>query len=163
MYRMSESNFKNKSTDNSEVNYQIQKKWGNAVGKGGLTGYLALPEVLIRGQHLLGLTSTEMMVLINILMHWWDADRMPFPSNGKIAKRMGIDSRTVQRACKKLEDKKLISRNIKTFHGKETNSYRAVRTINLEPLVGRLSAIAADLGEYANNVRLAGAIASEQP
>ena len=93
----------NNAVDNFAVNHQIRQKWGNAVGKGGLTGYLALPEALIRGQHRLGLSSTEMMVLINILMHWWNVERMPFPGNNAIAKRMGIDTRTVQRACATLE------------------------------------------------------------
>lgn len=35
------------TANNVEINHQIRQKWGNAVGKGGLTGYLALPEALI--------------------------------------------------------------------------------------------------------------------
>lgn len=135
------------------VNYQIRKKWGNAVGKGRLTGYLAIPEVLLRGQHRLGLTSTEMLVLINILLHWWRADSMPFPSNRKIAKRMGVDIRTVQRACQQLEEKKLIDRRVKINHDSETNAYSSVRRIDLSKLVARLNDSAADLGEYSRSVR----------
>ena len=146
----------NSVVDDSAVNYQIRKKWGNAVGKGGLTGYLAVPEVLLRGQHRLGLTSTEMLVLINILLHWWRADSMPFPSNRKIAKRMGVDIRTVQRACQQLEEKKLIDRRVKINHDSETNAYSSIRWIDLSKLVARLNDIAADLGEYSRSVRSQG-------
>ncbi len=159
---MSEAILENDDTDDGAVNYRIREKWGNAVGKGGLTGYLALPEVLVRGQHRLGLNSTEMMVLINILLHWWYPEKMPFPSNQKIAKRMGVDPRTVQRACKTLEDKKLIKREVKIFHDKETNIYQSQRTIDLTRLVGRLNEIAKDLGQYASDVGLGGA-AKKQP
>ncbi len=150
---MNNSEIDNSSIDDRAVNYQIRRKWGNAVGKGGLTGYLALPEVLLRGQHRLGLTSTEMMVLINILLHWWYAEKMPFPSNSKIAKRMGVDIRTVQRACKQLEKKKLIDRKVKINHDQETNAYSSIRTIDLTRLVARLNDIAIDLGDFSRSTR----------
>ena len=152
----------NSNVGDGAVNYQIRRKWGNAVGKGGLTGYLALPEVLLRGQHRLGLTSTEMMVLINVLLHWWYAEKMPFPSNHKIAKRMGVDTRTVQRACKNLEKKKLIDRKVKILHDKDTNSYSSTRTIELGKLVSRLNEIAVDLGKFSRSTR-ANRSASGQP
>lgn len=147
--------------DDGAVNYQIRKKWGNAVGKGGLTGYVAVPEVLLRGQKRLGLNATEMLVLINIILHWWHADNPPFPSNRKIAKRMGVDIRTVQRACKRLEEKKLIDRRVKINHDSETNIYSSIRRIDLGRLVVRLNEIAVDLGEYSRNVRSQNADAEE--
>lgn len=58
---------------------QIKEKWGRGVGRGGNTGYVAIPEAFIRGQKRLGLSSTEMMVAINALMHWWYKDKPPFP------------------------------------------------------------------------------------
>jgi hypothetical protein len=141
------------AANDAEINHQIRQKWGDAVGRGGLTGYLALPEALIRGQKRLGLSSTEMMVLINILMHWWKAERMPFPGNSAIAKRMGIDTRTVQRACATLEEKRLIRREVRRFHDDATDRHSAARTIHLEGLVSRLNDVAGDLVFYAQNVR----------
>lgn len=137
-----------KTRNDQETSSQIREKWGTAVGKGGLTGYLALPEVLIRGQHRLGLSSTEMMVLINILLHWWNVDRDPFPSNTIIAKRMGISPRTVQRACAVLEEKQLIVRRVSRFYDDKTEIHSARREINLMRLVSRLEEIAQDLIFY---------------
>lgn len=143
-----------KSAANDEViEYRIRQKWGGAVGQGGLIGFLALPEVLIRGQKRLGLNSTEMMVLINILLHWWRVDKKPFVGNATIAKRMGVDTRTVQRACVKLEKKGLIRRDIHRFHDKETGQHSATRSIDVTGLVNRLKVFAQDFSDYARTAR----------
>lgn len=123
---------------------QIRAKWGKAVGQGGLTGFLALPEILVRAQSKLELSSTEMMVLINVLLHWWYADRMPFPSNVVIAKRIGINPRTVQRSLESLERKKLVERKVKRFYDDKNNCHSSHREIDLTELVKRLS----DYAEY---------------
>src|SRR5436190_4125087 len=67
-----------------------QTKWGPAV-TGGRYGYQVLPDVLLRNQHRLGLTPTDLVVLINILMHWWERapTRLPHPRPEQIAHRMG--------------------------------------------------------------------------
>lgn len=88
---------------------RIREKWKNAVCAGN-TGYLALPEVLLRKQAKLGITTTELTVLINILSFWWYEDRLPFPGNKAIADRMGVEPRTVQRTIKSLESKGLVRR-----------------------------------------------------
>jgi DNA-binding MarR family transcriptional regulator len=88
---------------------QIRNKWKTAVCAGN-TGYLALPEVLLRKQAKLKITTTELTVLINILSFWWYEDRLPFPGNRVIADRMGVEPRTIQRATKSLESKGLIRR-----------------------------------------------------
>lgn len=150
----------------STAKLRIREKWGSAVSGGGLTGFLALPEVLIRCQHRLGLTSTEMMVLINVLMHWWYPDRKPFPGNYAIANRMGVSRRTVQRAIKSIEAKGLISTNVRVFTEDDrgsvadfldddveddeilTTPYEGVRLIDLSGLVLRLQECVVDLKDY---------------
>jgi hypothetical protein len=57
-----------------------------------------VPDLLLKNQKTLGLNATEMVVLLNVLMHWWHRDQKPFPRSTTIAKRMGITVRTVQRA-----------------------------------------------------------------
>ena len=42
-----------------------------------------------------------MLVIINLLAHWWDPARSVFPRTTTVAKRMGVDKRTVQRAINK--------------------------------------------------------------
>lgn len=163
----------NETPPASSAKGQIRDKWGAAVEGGGLTGYLALPEVLIRSQNRLQLSSTEMMVLINILTHWWRVDVKPFPGNYTIAKRMGISRRTVQRAIKSMVQKGLISTapmisteddrtaDIDWLEEEEEEEweedqvekalatpYSTVRLIDLSGLVARLNECALELREY---------------
>ena len=78
----------------------LRNKWGEAVGEG--SGFVAVPVALLRMQTKMGLTATDMMVLINLLAHWWNPEAAVFPRSTTIAKRMGINERTVQRAMRKL-------------------------------------------------------------
>ena len=57
----------------------------------------------------MGLTPTDMIVLLNVLMHWWYADQRPFPRISTIAARMGVDVRTVQRSLKKMTELGLLA------------------------------------------------------
>lgn len=88
----------------------IKEKWQGAVTKG--SGFVAIPVALLRLQSKFELTPTEMLVLINLLVHWWDPTRAVYPRSTTIAKRMGIDKRTVQRATKKLERAGLLTRSV---------------------------------------------------
>ena len=111
--------------------YSVDQKWGAA----SKAGFSQVPDVLLKAQNALGLSSTELVVLLNINMAWWEADRMPFPSAAGIARRMGLGPRTVERAVNSLVDKGLIrKRSISGQRGRR-NVY------DLSPLVERLSRI----------------------
>ncbi|HWK65695.1 MAG TPA: helix-turn-helix domain-containing protein [Rhizobiaceae bacterium] len=86
----------------------IKDKWQGAVTEG--SGFVAVPVALLRLQSKYGLTPTEMLVLINLLAHWWEPDSVVYPRSTTIAKRMGVDKRTVQRATHKLEKAGLLTR-----------------------------------------------------
>ena len=142
---------------------QITRKWGDVIGKGGNTGFVVIPEALLRGQHRLGLSATDMMVLINVLMHWWYHDKPPFPGNTGIAQRMGVSKRTVQRSFKTLEEKGLIHRDIRKFTEDDRSEiddesgeleiesktpYDSRRYLYLNGLVNRLQTISEELRAY---------------
>ena len=82
------------------------EKWGVAA----VPGWQPLPDVLLHNQAKLGLTATDMLVLANVLSHWWYADEKPFPRVTTIARRMDVTSRTVQRSLQKLSDKGFLQR-----------------------------------------------------
>ena len=111
---------------------QIQEKWGVSLSE----GFLVVPAVLLRRQKELGLDCTELAVLLNLLLSWWDPDTMPFPRSATIGTRIGVTARTVQRALKNLETKGFIQRiRTSTGAGAETRS----RTrYDLAPVVQRL-------------------------
>ncbi len=72
-----------------------------------------MPDLLLKHQVALKLTPTEVVVLLNVLMHWWFAERKPYPRPTTIAKRMGTAPRTVQRALKRLTQKGVIATGLK--------------------------------------------------
>ena len=75
-----------------------EAKWGDAIK----AGYQVLPDALIRGQHLLQLSATDVVVIANLNQAWWYENRRPYLQPHTIAKRMGISERSVQRSLSRL-------------------------------------------------------------
>lgn len=84
----------------------INEKWGEAL----TGGFVSIPSALLRNQYKLDLDSAEVVVLMNLFMHWWRVDEYPFPRTSTLAKRMGVSTRTAQRNIESLEQKKMIRR-----------------------------------------------------
>lgn len=109
----------------------IKDKWQGAVTEG--SGFVAVPMALLRLQTRLKLTATDMIVLVNLLAHWWDPARAVFPRSATIATRMGVAKRTVQRSTHKMVKAGLIDRAFLTYgDGKR-------RTFQFTPLAARLA------------------------
>ena len=108
----------------------------------GLTGFTAVPDVLIRSQSHLKLSAIEMGVVLNLLLHWWHSDgEWPYPRLSTIAHRMGVSRRTVERAIRSLENKRLIER----LGGEHSADGLTVRRFDLSGLVATLKALADSL------------------
>ena len=88
------------------VTSTIKEKWGDAL----TGGFVLIPSALLRNQYKLNLDCSEVVVLMNLFMHWWSVDEYPFPRTSTLAKRMGVSTRTAQRNIESLEQKKLIRR-----------------------------------------------------
>lgn len=73
-------------------------------GEASIAGFQAVPDLLLKHQRELGLSPTDLAVLLNVLMHWWYPEKKPFPRSTTIAKRMGVTPRTVQRSLQQLEE-----------------------------------------------------------
>jgi hypothetical protein len=84
------------------ADWSVDAKWGGAIG-GGDTGFQAIPDVLLKCQEQLGLSCTDMVVMLNILLHWWQVEELPHPRISVIARRMGVTVRTVERSVARLE------------------------------------------------------------
>lgn len=121
----------------NELKQQTQEKWGDVVREGSHRGFTIVPELLLRHQGDLEITAIEMNVLINLIAHWWYAERQPFPSDQKIADRMGVKPRTVQRAMASLEKKGLIDRNATKFR-LTSGDYQSRRLVDLRGLKKKL-------------------------
>ena len=77
-----------------------EKKWGLDVLR---LGWCLLPSLLFRAQRKLNITPLQMAVLLQLLEHWWEAERAPYPSKETIAHRLDMSPRQVQRHIAALE------------------------------------------------------------
>ncbi len=68
-----------------------------------------IPHALFVHQSELGINNAELVTLLNILAHWFEAKNYPFPSANTLAKRMGTTQRTVERNLKNLLNKGLLA------------------------------------------------------
>jgi len=119
--------------------YSAQLKWGHAAS-GGELGFQPVPDILLRKQKVLGINNTELVVLLNITLHWWMHDKWPFPRPSNIASRMGVSTRTVERAIEGLEEKGILERleNVQDEKG------HSVRYFDLTKLVIKLKLFAGE-------------------
>jgi transposase len=124
-----------------------EDKWTAQVMK---LGFTPLPNLLLRAQARLGLNPEQLNALLQIIEHWWEADKMPFPSKDTLARRMGKSPRQIQRYLTQLEDGGFISR-IERFNGRKaqvSNGY------DLGGLVAKLVAIEPAFQKIAEQYRL---------
>ena len=108
-------------------------------GEAAVAGFQAVPNVLLKHQNSLGLSTTDLVVLLNVLMHWWYPEQKPFPRSTTIAKRMGLSQRAVQRALQQLQKLDLLTRE----RSEDGPAY-----LNPEPLVAKLEELARDDIDY---------------
>jgi DNA-binding transcriptional ArsR family regulator len=118
---------------------ESEKKWGKAVMA---NGYCVLPSILLQAQGRLGVNAQEMVVLLQLVEHWWRADSKVFPKKEVIAQRVGLSARQVQRHIRQLEELKLVERKDRFRSGLRTsNEY------DLSGLVAKLKAIEPDFAK----------------
>lgn len=119
---------------------QSEKKWGVAVMK---LGYCILPSVLLQAQARLLINAQQMIVLLQLIEHWWTADGKVYPSKDTLAERIGLTSKQIQRHIKVLEQKGLVKRipRVLKGRGKTSNEY------DLSGLVKKLKDIEPDFAE----------------
>jgi len=83
------------------------------------TGFQIIPNVLFKNQKALGLNPTDVVVLLNLTMHWHYQGRLPYPRSNVLARHMGVNDRTIQRSMSKLRSLQLIS-SVQEVSGGET-------------------------------------------
>jgi len=117
---------------------EMGENWGRRVAQ---RGFAQVPNYLLLMNQFLEedsrLSSTEMLILIQLVGAWWKKDEAPFPSLKTLAVRAGVSDRQAQRAVTSLEGAGYLKRE-KRKRGRliASNAY------NLGPLVERLREIA---------------------
>lgn len=128
-------------------------KWRSALS----AGFQLVPNVLVRAQSKLGLDPLDVVIILNITMHWWRPGELPYPQPKVIANRVGVSTRTVERRLEHLEQRGLIAR----LAAEKSPDKLVRRRIDLSGLVSKLEAAAAtnvesrsrwnDLDPFAND------------
>jgi len=99
-----------------------EKKWGKPLMEAGWT---LLPNALLVHQSALGLTSTDINILLHLMAYWWKKEELPHPSKVTLAKSIGVTPRTVQRRIAAMEKAGFIQRVRRQgpHRGTQTNFY----------------------------------------
>lgn len=116
----------------------IEEKWGALVAQRGFAqvpNHLLLLNVFLDEEH--QLTSTELLILIQLVGTWWRTNDLPFPSLSTIATRCGVSTRQVQRSINRLDKLGFIKRV-----NRRTKGIMANNAYDLAPLVRLLSSVA---------------------
>lgn len=114
---------KNKKLE--QADYSFAAKWSDQIAE---RGHTALPNLLIINQVKLGITDSELVTLIGLLLHKWD-ENDPYPSVARLAKYSGSTQITIRRHLRSLDKKGLIERKKRSG---TTNEY------SLKPLINKL-------------------------
>lgn len=80
------------------------RKWGTSLR----FGWTAVPNILLRKQSELSLSSDHLVVLINLIRFWWRFDRFPYPSTEKTAAETGLTEEKIINLIDDLEKKELL-------------------------------------------------------
>ncbi|NSZ03174.1 helix-turn-helix domain-containing protein [Agrobacterium tumefaciens] len=112
-------------------------------------GYTGVPNILVRAQSRLGISTTQFNIVVQLLSYWIDPTRPPFPPKRDLAQRMSITQQTLRINIKALEEKGYISRvQQKTAAGDYgSNIYR------LDGLVAKIQELVGDFDEERNERR----------
>jgi predicted transcriptional regulator len=120
-------------------------KWGVGTIR---SGFQVLPDTLVRHYRLLEISSIDFVVLLNLTMSWWFADKQPFPRVATIARRINVTERTVQRSLNTLRSKRLVTWETIRIDGGRRRRY------DLTGLAERVKAWAADDLQFQQQPRI---------
>lgn len=112
----------------------IDRIWGKDVTRHGFVG---VPSILIRAQRRLGLNSTQLNIIIQLLEYWRDPARKPFPSKQQLADRLGLGPKAIQVNMRALERAGLLRRETRRTPAGDYNS----NIYHLDLLIERVRAL----------------------
>ncbi len=93
-------------------------------------GWWPLPNLLMLHQAELELSSSELNVLMNLMMHYHHRGRLPFPRTQTIADRMGVGIGTVQRLLRVLKKRGFVELR-RSPHSRVPNVYDIRPTLKM--------------------------------
>lgn len=127
--------FPAKTQDNDPGSFE--KIWGKKVRT---HGYAAIPSIMVRAQHRLGINPTQFCILVQLLEYMRAPGRNPFPTKQQLADRIGIKASTIKANMQVLEKAGFIER---VQHKTPAGDWGA-NTYVLDGLIARIRALEPD-------------------
>ena len=118
----------------SRTTSSTERIWGKAVYS---HGYAGIPSVLIQSQRRLGINSTQMNIIIQLINYWHEPTRKPFPRKKELAARIGVTEKTIQNNIRALETAGYIRREQRKTAAGDWNS----NVYHLDGLIARVQAL----------------------
>jgi len=118
----------------------FEKLWGKRIQN---HGFAAIPTIMVRAQHRLGVNPTQFCILVQLLEYWRTKERAPFPTKQQLADRIGVSQSTIQLNMRELEKAGLVKRQ---GHRTSSGDWGA-NTYYLDGLVARLAALEPEFEE----------------
>lgn len=138
---------------------ESEKKWGRAVMA---FGYSMVPSLIFHAQARLGLSPTQLVVLLHLADYWWHREQMPFPSKAALAQRMNLTPRQIQRYLTELENGGFIKRGNRFagHKGQQSNEYDMTGLVDkLKKFEPEFRQVKEQAKEQARNVAKPGGLA----
>lgn len=132
----------------SEGKLAAEKKWGHALD----AGFQLLPNVLLLEMRTLKLQPLDVLIILNITLHWWEASSLPYPKPLSIAERLGVSTRTIERRLQALEKRGFIRR----LPVESSRWGRSVRRIDMSGFVQELAKLAPETLNKRSSARTSG-------
>ncbi len=129
-------------------NSATARKWGKKVMD---HGFCIVPSLLLRAQRRLGLNPTQLAVLLQLCEHWWDQGNRPHPGKRRLADRLGIGPRQIQRHIAELEQAGLVKR----IERRSANGAKQSNTYDLSGLVEKLKALEPEFRQVEDDAKAA--------
>ncbi|HGM7139078.1 TPA: helix-turn-helix domain-containing protein, partial [Serratia marcescens] len=95
----------------NEMPLTILAIWGQNILTSGWT---TIPNLLLKSQSKLGLSNSELVLVIHLISFIHQPFSRVFPSIELLSKRMDQDRRTIQRTMKRLEDKGIVRKKVRS-------------------------------------------------
>jgi len=118
----------------------FEKLWGKRIKN---HGFAAIPTIMVRAQHRLGVNPTQFCIMVQLLEYWRTPERAPFPTKQQLADRIGGSQSTIQTNMRELEKAGLVRRQ---GHRTASGDWGA-NTYHLDGLVTRLAALEPEFEE----------------
>ncbi len=116
---------------NKQDKTRIVQIWGDILDE----GFTSVPNLLLRYRSALGIKPKHLTLIIDIMSFKWDR-YSPFPSYSTLAKRAGVEERSIKRITQDLEELHLL---IKEPRFNENTGAQITTIFDFRPLVKKLT------------------------